>query len=96
MADKSKLRTKIKPVVLAVSSSAILVAGLVSNCGSGNLLPPDMDIYDLGLPEVEGTFQDEDVQSPDVMELPADDVSDKEDEDTNDGPGEAEPNPEPK
>jgi hypothetical protein len=162
MADLSKLRKKIKPVVMAASGSAILVAGLVSGCGtvtdepdswvSGNLLPPDMWQFDEGTaqdeggqsfdvpisgnlmpPDVqeffdvpippkdgvgatdegvqpsdegaavdEGEFVEPDVfisgnlMPPDVMELPADDVSDKEDEDTNDGPGEAEPNPEPK
>jgi hypothetical protein len=168
MADLSKLRKKIKPVVMAASGSAILVAGLMSGCGtvkdaepdswfSGNLLPPDMlqfdegttqdegvqppdviisgnlmppdvqEFFDMPIPPKDGVGatdegvqpSDEGVQPsdegaavdkgepvepdvfisgnlmpPDVMELPADDVSDKEDEDSNDGPGEADPNPE--
>jgi hypothetical protein len=67
MADLSKLRKKIKPVVSAASGSAILVAGLIGGCGSvnppittGNLLPPDIDVID-------GDTQDEGAQQSDFF-----------------------------
>ena len=80
MADLSKIRKKIKPVVVAASGSAILVAGLVSGCGSveppitsGNLLPPDVDVVDSDTQDTTNTepdvFISGNLMPPDVQEL---------------------------
>ncbi len=65
MADLSKLRKKIKPVVVAAGGSAILVAGLIGGCSSdtvvsGNLIAPDV---------VEQDWTSGNLLPPDMMEF---------------------------
>jgi hypothetical protein len=79
MADLSKLRKKIKPVVVAAGGSAILVAGFIGGCStgtiSGNLIAPDVVEQDwtsgnLIVPDVWGFdegLKDEGTIEPDVF-----------------------------
>jgi hypothetical protein len=101
LADLSKLRNKIKPVI-AATGSTVLMAGLLTSCfPTGNLLPPPFDLmeHDEGAQSVDAVISGN-LMAPDVQEFfdvpipPKDGVGA-----TDEGvppSDEAEPNPEPK
>jgi len=70
MADLSKLRKKIKPVI-AATGSTVLVAGLLTSCfPTGNLLPPPMDLVtpeEVVGPPLDWTSGN--LMAPDMMEF---------------------------
>ena len=72
MADLSKLRKKIKPVI-AATGSTVLVAGLLTSCfPAGNLLPPPMDLVtpeEVVSPPLDWTSGN--LMAPDMMEFDA-------------------------
>jgi hypothetical protein len=80
MADLSKLRNKVKPVIIATGST-VLVTGLLTSCFiTGNLIPPPVDAY------VEMDWVSDDWSASDVQPVDAGPSVEDEGTATDEGP----------